>query len=79
MPSGKEIADIVEQLVFKTETVTFPLIGDGFVLNRHPYGQRLLKLAENNGVEIRSETKAIKAIVDPEGVKGAVLKQKGSG
>lgn len=78
-PSGNEVADTVEQLVFKTDKVSFILYGDGFVLNRHPYGQRLLKIAENSGVEIIPETKAVKAIVDSEGVKGAVLKKKGNG
>ncbi len=76
-PSGEEVADDVEALVFQTDKVTFPLFGDGFVLNRHPYGQRLLKLAVESGVEVRAETKAIKAIVDETGVKGAIVKKKG--
>ena len=69
-PSGDEIADVVKEMIFQTDRIKFPLYGDGFVLNRHPYGQRLLKKAEEYGVEVRDETKAIKAIVDSTGVKG---------
>ncbi len=77
-PHGEEVADIVDALVFQTEKVTFPLFGDGFVLNRHPYGQRLLKIAVDNGVEVRANSKAISAIVDETGIKGAVVKEKGA-
>ncbi|MHA1207194.1 MAG: NAD(P)/FAD-dependent oxidoreductase, partial [Candidatus Hodarchaeales archaeon] len=75
-PHGDEIADVVKELVFQTDRVKFPLFGDGFVLNRHPYGQRLLKKAEEYGVEVRDETKAVKAIVDSTGVKGATVLNK---
>ncbi len=75
-PHGEEVADDVKELVFQTEKVRFPLYGDGFVLNRHPYGQRLLKKAEEYGVEVRDETKAVKAIVDSAGVKGATVLNK---
>jgi digeranylgeranylglycerophospholipid reductase len=77
-PHGEEIADVVKELVFQTDKVKFPLYGDGFVLNRHAYGQRLLKQAEEYGVEVRPETKAVKAIVDSEGVKGATVLKKSS-
>jgi len=75
-PHGDEVADVVEELVFQTDRVKFSLFGDGFVLNRHPYGQRLLKKAKDYGVEIRAETKAVKAIVDSTGVKGATVLNK---
>ncbi len=75
-PHGDEIADVVTELVFQTDRVKFPLYGDGFVLNRHPYGQRLLKKAKDYGVEIRAETKAVKAIVDSTSVKGATVLNK---
>ncbi|MHA1946302.1 MAG: NAD(P)/FAD-dependent oxidoreductase [Candidatus Hodarchaeales archaeon] len=75
-PHGNEIADVVKEWVFQTDRIKFSLYGDGFVLNRHPYGQRLLKKAEEYGVEIRSETKAVKAIVDSSGVKGVTVLNK---
>ncbi|MHA2095365.1 MAG: FAD-dependent oxidoreductase, partial [Candidatus Hodarchaeales archaeon] len=77
MPHGDEVADIVESLVFQTEKVTFTLLGDGFVLNRHPYGQRLLGIAEESGVEVRADTKAIRAIVDKTGIQGAIVREQG--
>ncbi len=75
-PHGEEVADYVEHLIFKTTKADFPIRGDGYVLNRHPYGQRLLKKAEEHGVEVRPETKAIKAITDANVVKGAVVQDK---
>ena len=45
-PFGDEVSDDVEQLRLRTEKINFPFFGDGFVLNRHPYGQRLLNLAK---------------------------------
>jgi flavin-dependent dehydrogenase len=76
-PHGDEVADIIESLVLQTDQVTFPLSGDGFTLNRHPYGQRLLKIAVDKGVEVRAETKAIRAIVDDTNVRGAIVREKG--
>jgi len=76
-PFGEEVADEVRQLKIKTQKIEFAFIGDGYTLNRHIYGQRLLREAEKYGVEVRPETKAIKAIVDSTGVKGAVVKKNG--
>ncbi|MFX0013121.1 MAG: NAD(P)/FAD-dependent oxidoreductase [Promethearchaeota archaeon] len=75
-PHGEEVAEIVEHLIFMTSKADFPIQGDGYVLNRHPYGQRLLKKAIEYGVEVRAETKAIKAITDAGFVKGAVVRDK---
>ncbi|UCG01385.1 MAG: NAD(P)/FAD-dependent oxidoreductase [Candidatus Heimdallarchaeota archaeon] len=75
-PHGEEVAENVEHLIFKTTKADFPIQGDGYVLNRHPYGQRLLETAEEYGVEVRTETKAIKAITDADTVIGAVVQDK---
>ena len=75
-PSGDEVADIVEHLIFKTSKAEFPIQGDGYVLNRHPYGQRLLKTAERYGVEVQPKTKAKEAIVVDGVVKGAVVEDR---
>ncbi|MFX1283580.1 MAG: NAD(P)/FAD-dependent oxidoreductase [Promethearchaeota archaeon] len=75
-PHGEEVADFVEHLIFKTTKADFPIRGDGYVLNRHPYGQRLLRTAEEYGVEVRPETKGIKAITDADVVKGAVVEDR---
>jgi flavin-dependent dehydrogenase len=73
-PHGEEVAENVERLVFQTPKADFPLSGDGYVLNRHPYGQRLLKKAQEYGVEVRAETRAIKAIINNGVVNGAVVR-----
>ncbi|UCE12330.1 MAG: NAD(P)/FAD-dependent oxidoreductase [Candidatus Heimdallarchaeota archaeon] len=75
-PHGDEIADLIEHLIFKTEKASFPIQGDGFVLNRHPYGQRLLTTAEKYGVEVRSDTRVVKALITDGVVTGAVVKNK---
>ncbi len=75
-PHGDEVADNIENLIFKTSKAEFPIQGDGYVLNRHPYGQRLLKKAEEYGVEVRPETRANKAITDNGAVMGAVVQDK---
>lgn len=75
-PHGSEVADTVDQLIFRTHNVDFPLIGDGYVLNRHPYGQRLLKKAQEYGTVVRSQTKARSAIVENGSVRGVVVKDK---
>jgi electron-transferring-flavoprotein dehydrogenase len=75
-PHGEEVAENVERLVFQTPKADFPLSGDGYVLNRHPYGQRLLKKAQEYGVEVRAETRAIKAIINNGVVNGAVVRNK---
>ncbi|MHA2224039.1 MAG: NAD(P)/FAD-dependent oxidoreductase [Candidatus Hodarchaeales archaeon] len=78
-PYGDEIADNVERLVFKTPRADFPVEGEGYVgyvLNRHPYGQRLLKTAETDGVEVRPETRVLKAIITNGFVSGAEIQDK---
>jgi electron-transferring-flavoprotein dehydrogenase len=74
-PHDDEVAENVERLIFKTSNVEFPLEGIGYVLNRHPYGQRLLNQAEEYGVEVIPNTKAVRAIVEEGVVKGAVVRK----
>ena len=75
-PMENEVADSVERAIFKSHNVSFPLSGDGYVLNRHPYGQRLLKIAKELGVEIKDNTKVIRALYDDFSVRGAVIIEK---
>lgn len=77
MPQGEEIDDEVLRMVFKTKKVTFPIergIDEGFIINRHKYGQRLLSIAEREGITILDQHKALKAITDNNTVTGAVIK-----
>ena len=74
MPHGKEVSDIVEYLVIQTEKNEVPIQGDGFVVDRHIYGQRLLNMAIDAGVEILPERKALKGIFKDDYVVGATFK-----
>ncbi|MHA1971483.1 MAG: NAD(P)/FAD-dependent oxidoreductase [Candidatus Hodarchaeales archaeon] len=75
-PHDEEVADTVERLIFQSSNAYFPLDGDGYVLNRHQYGQRLLKIAEEYGVEVRSNTKALKCLCQDNAVVGALVRDK---
>jgi geranylgeranyl reductase family protein len=74
MPNGKEVSDIVEYLVIQTEKNEIPVQGDGFVVDRHIYGHRLLKMAESVGVQILPQRKALKGLFSDDYVIGASFK-----
>ena len=74
MPHGKEVSDIVEYLVIQTEKNEFPIQGYGFVVDRHIYGQRLLNMAIDAGVEILPQRRAMKGLFSDDYVVGASFK-----
>ena len=74
LPHGDEVSDIVEYLVIQTQKHEFPIQGDGFVVDRHIYGQRLLKMAESAGAEILPNRKALKGLFEGDQVVGASFK-----
>jgi len=75
-PSGKELASTFNRMIIRAGLVDLKLGIRGFMVNRHEYGQRLLKSAASCGVEIRANSKAVSAITDDDIVKGAVIKTK---
>lgn len=77
MPIDEEIDDEVIRMVFKTNKVTFPIErgkDEGFIVNRHKYGQRLLSLVEKEGITVLDQNKAIKVITIGNKVTGALIK-----
>ncbi len=64
LPHGDEVSDLVEYLVMQTPNGELSIRGDGFVVDRHIYGKRLLKEAKNVGVEILPRHKVRKALVE---------------
>ncbi len=73
LPHGDEVADLVKYLIFAIGDSEYWVRGDGFVVNRHVYGQRLLKEAVSAGVQVLASHKAKKSLVDGETVVGAQL------
>jgi flavin-dependent dehydrogenase len=60
--------------VIQTESQELPIKGDGFVVDRHVYGQRLLREAKSAGIEVYDQRKAIKGLFSNGTVVGAVFK-----
>jgi len=75
-PSNNEINVPVEKLVLKTslpeDHIILPAIG--YMIDRHRYGQRLLKNAEDAGTEVVAETKVIEPYVSDGKVSGIKIK-----
>jgi electron-transferring-flavoprotein dehydrogenase len=76
LPHGDEISDIVERLVIQTENQEVDVFGDGFVVDRHIYGQRLLKQAISVGTEVLPNRNAKRSLVEGDWVVGAEFKNK---
>ena len=77
-PSEGEINAHVKELVLRTslpvDHIILPAIG--FMVDRHKYGQRLLKDTIEKGVEILTDTKVIKSIIKDEKVIGVIVRTK---
>ena len=52
----------------------FIVEGEGYALNRHAFGQRLLKMAEQAGVEVLAEHHAFRPLVEGSNVVGVEVK-----
>lgn len=78
-PTGDEYSDVVTELVIQTEKQEIGVSGEGFLVDRHIYGQRLLQQAEEVGVKVKPRLKALRAIVEDNYVVGAVFKNIQSG
>jgi len=72
LPHGEEVGDEIKWSVVDSDKGMFFLKWEtaGYVLNRHPWGQRLLKEAEEAGAVLWEKTRAIKALVESDKVSG---------
>ena len=75
-PHGSEVSDTFDSMVLRAAGVDLPIEGQGFIVDRFLYGQRLLKEAIDLGVNVRVETIGIKAQVDGNCVIGAIVEEK---
>ncbi|MEM4250797.1 MAG: NAD(P)/FAD-dependent oxidoreductase [Candidatus Bathyarchaeia archaeon] len=80
-PSGEELDSMIEGVrVYSPDlSSVFTMDGEGvtgFIVNRHSFGQRLLKEAIDLGVELYDCTLATEPIIEAGFVKGAVAKGK---
>ncbi|OLS16348.1 MAG: Digeranylgeranylglycerophospholipid reductase [Candidatus Heimdallarchaeota archaeon LC_3] len=73
-PTGKEVSDTIDTLILATEKIELPINLPGYVVDRHIYGQRLLKIAELEGVSILPQMKALRSYIKGETVIGAYFK-----
>ncbi|NPD88443.1 MAG: NAD(P)/FAD-dependent oxidoreductase [Asgard group archaeon] len=75
-PLENEINANIEVLALRTllpiDHITLPAVG--YMINRHLYGQRLLKDALQSGVKLFSETKALKPIIQKNKVSGVIVR-----
>ncbi|MBY8999788.1 MAG: NAD(P)/FAD-dependent oxidoreductase [Candidatus Heimdallarchaeota archaeon] len=75
-PFGEEVNTNVKELVLQTvinqDHIVLPAIG--YMVNRHKYGQRLLKNATDKGIELLDRTKAIRPIIQNGKISGVVIK-----
>lgn len=77
-PTEEEINANVEQLVLRTSLPVnhLSLTAIGYMINRHIYGQRLLKNAAERGVAIKDNTKVLSAIIENDVVRGVIVRNK---
>ena len=78
LPHGEEVGDEIKWSVVDSDKGMFVLKWEtaGYVLNRHPWGQRLLREAEEAGAILWDNTRATKALVDSDKVTGVEVKTK---
>ena len=75
-PKGEELREEVKgiRIFSPSREISFFVPGDGFILNRKAFGQRLLKEALDAGAELLDETRALAPIVKDGFVVGVVAK-----
>ena len=74
MPHGKEVCDTVTHGILRLKSTEMKITGDGLVLDRHVYGQRLMRDAESAGAEVLPRRKAIRAKTSNGYVTGVTFK-----
>ncbi len=77
-PKGDEIKANISTLIIQTADpeINLSLPSIGYMINRHIYGQRLLKEALKRGVLLESETKVLSPIIKDNKVSGVKVKKK---
>lgn len=73
-PSGDELEGIFKGVKILSPDERFSIIveGEGFAVNRYNFGQRLLKMALDSGVELYDKNHVVEPIVKENYVKGVI-------
>jgi digeranylgeranylglycerophospholipid reductase len=77
MPKGDEISDVLTKLSVATEGEILTLDAPGYTVDRHIYGQRLLKNCMDRGVDVIASAPVRSLIIEDGFVKGVVYKANG--
>ena len=79
-PSGASVSDDIHDLVLGTNKDAQDLIyeGPGFVVDRLAYGQVLLQLAINSGVQVYSESRIIEPVISDNQCTGILWQHNGT-
>ncbi|MHA1946111.1 MAG: NAD(P)/FAD-dependent oxidoreductase [Candidatus Hodarchaeales archaeon] len=75
-PHGSEVSDTFDSMLLRVAGIDLPIEGHGFMVDRFLYGQRLLKEAIGLGVDVRAETRGVKAQIAGNSVIGAIVEEK---
>ncbi|MHA1379346.1 MAG: geranylgeranyl reductase family protein [Candidatus Helarchaeota archaeon] len=64
-PKGEELENIIDaiELISPDRETNFTVPGDGFIINRHLFGQRLVNEAVDSGAILLDETRVLKPII----------------
>ncbi|OLS28234.1 MAG: Digeranylgeranylglycerophospholipid reductase [Candidatus Heimdallarchaeota archaeon LC_2] len=77
LPKGDEISDKVTKMTVKTDSVDITLRAPGYTVDRHIYGQRLLKECLDLGVELISDAPVRDVIIENNFVTGVKYRKDG--
>ncbi|MHA1945660.1 MAG: NAD(P)/FAD-dependent oxidoreductase [Candidatus Hodarchaeales archaeon] len=75
-PHGSEVSDTFDSMVLRVAGIDLPIEGHGFMVDRFLYGQRLLKEAIDLGIDVRADTRGVKAQIDGNSVIGVIVEEK---
>lgn len=77
-PTGRELEGVFKGIIVYSprEDKSIIVRGEGYAINRHLFGQRLLKMALNKGVELYDNSVALEPIVKGDYVIGVRIKRK---
>ncbi len=78
MPDGDEISDPLSKMTIVTPRARVTLSSPGYTMNRHIYGQRLLRECEKIGVEVVTSAPVRDVIIENEFVKGIIYHENGT-
>ncbi len=77
LPEGEEVSDVLDTMTIATEEGKLSLEAPGYTVDRHIYGQRLLRECENLGVKVIDSAPVRGVIIEEGFVRGVTYKKEG--